>query len=357
MGEHSMRYKLLGKSGMRVSEIALGTMTFGEEWGFGVDKAACQKLLDTYREAGGNFLDTANKYTEGSSERIIGELIADNRHRWVVATKYTLSMDGSDPNASGNHRKNLKRAVDASLERLNTDYIDLLWVHAWDFTTPASEVMRALDDVIRAGKVLHIGISDAPAWVVSHANTLAELRGWSSFVGLQVEYSLIERTVERDLLPMANHFGLSVTPWGAIGGGILTGKYTRGEAPEVDTKRDNTSRKNEHNFAIAREVDAVADAIGVSSTQVALAWVRQRGDNVIPLIGARKPEQLVDSLGSVDVSLEDEHMARLNAASPIKLGFPHDFIEVDYIRRIVYSDKVDQIDWDARRAGAPLKNR
>jgi aryl-alcohol dehydrogenase-like predicted oxidoreductase len=349
-----MRYKLLGKSGLRVSEVSLGTMTFGEEWGFGVGADECKRLLDLYVEAGGNFIDTANKYTEGSSERIIGDLIASERERFVVATKYTLTMRKGDPNASGNHRKNLVQSVEASLKRMRLDYIDLLWLHAWDFTTDTAQVMRALDDLVRAGKVLHVGISDAPAWLVAQANTIADLRGWTPFEALQIEYSLIQRTVERELLPMARAFGLTVTPWGAIGGGVLSGKYTRAGEGEIDTKRarGNQSRLSERNLTIARAVDAIADEIGHSSTQVALNWVRQQGADVVPIIGARKPEQLADSLAALRFSLSPEHLKRLDEVSRVELGFPHDFINNENIQNIVYGDQFAKLDWDAARLGA-----
>ncbi|MFC1662135.1 aldo/keto reductase, partial [Gemmatimonadota bacterium] len=179
-----MRYKLLGRSGLRVSELGLGTMTFGEEWGWGASKKESQRIFDAYATAGGNFVDTANRYTEGTSERFVGEFVAADRGHFVVATKYTLFNREGDPNAAGNHRKNMVQSLEASLRRLKTDYIDLLWVHAWDFMTPVDEVMRGLDDLVRAGKVLYVGISDTPAWIVSQANTLADLRGWTPFVAL-----------------------------------------------------------------------------------------------------------------------------------------------------------------------------
>ena len=211
-----MRYYLLGRSGLRVSELALGTMTFGTEWGWGADKTTSQALFDAYAEAGGTFIDTANRYTEGTSERFVGDFIAADRDHFVVATKYTLWDRQGDPNFSGNHRKNMVRSVEASLERLGTDYLDLLWVHAWDFTTPLDELMRGLDDLVRQGKVLYLGISDTPAWIVSQANMLADLRGWTPFTALQLRYSLIDRTAERDLLPMARSLDLAVTPWSVL---------------------------------------------------------------------------------------------------------------------------------------------
>jgi aryl-alcohol dehydrogenase-like predicted oxidoreductase len=208
-----MNYRLLGKSGLRVSEFCLGTMTFGEAWGWGSSKDDAKKIYDAFREAGGNFVDTANIYTNGTSESFLGEFLKGHRESVVLATKYTNAAPGTDPNAAGNHRKNMVQAVEASLKRLQTGYIDLYWVHIWDQITPVEEVMRALDDLVRQGKVLYVGISDAPAWWIAQANTLATLRGWSPFVGLQIEYSLIERTVERELIPMAKALDLGLTAW------------------------------------------------------------------------------------------------------------------------------------------------
>jgi aryl-alcohol dehydrogenase-like predicted oxidoreductase len=222
-----MQYKLLGKSGLRVSELCLGTMTFGEDWGWGSSKEESQRIYDVFREVGGNFIDTANVYTNGTSEKFLGEFIADQRDTVVLATKYTNGFGDKNPNGSGNQRKNMVQSVEASLKRLNTDYIDVLWLHIWDFMTPAEEVMRAFDDLVRAGKVLYIGVSDAPAWVVSQCNTLAELRGWTQFIGLQIEYSLIQRTPERELLPMARTLDIGVTAWSPLASGWLTGKYTK----------------------------------------------------------------------------------------------------------------------------------
>lgn len=218
-----MRYKLLGNSGLRVSELCLGTMAFGEDWGWGASKEESGRIVDAFAEAGGNFIDTADAYTNGTSERYVGELISPERDRWVLATKYTLSRDPSDPNGAGNHRKSLVRALDASLGRLGTDYVDLLWVHIWDFVTPVKEVMRALDDQVRAGKVLYVGISDTPAWIVARANALAEQQSWTPFVAFQGQYSLVERTVERDLLPMCEALDLALTAWSPLGSGVLTG--------------------------------------------------------------------------------------------------------------------------------------
>jgi aryl-alcohol dehydrogenase-like predicted oxidoreductase len=342
----TMRYKLLGPSGLRVSEICLGTMSFGDVWGFGADELESHRILACYGEAGGNFIDTANWYHEGHSEEIVGSFLGSERDRWVVATKYTLAMRPGDPNAAGNSRKNMRQSVEASLRRLRTDYLDLLWVHAWDYTTPADEVMRGLDDLVRAGKVIYVALSDAPAWIASQANTLASLRGWSPFVALQIEYSLLERSAERELLPVAEAFGLSVTAWAPLGGGVLTGKYTRGSSgtPE-DTRRadSNQMRLTERNMHIAREVDRVADELGRTSAQVATAWVRQRSERIIPVVGVRKLEQLQDLLGSLDVVLPAEHRSRLDEASRIEFGVPYDLLRGPQ-GQLVYGDLEPRIE-------------
>jgi aryl-alcohol dehydrogenase-like predicted oxidoreductase len=341
-----MRYKLLGTSGLRVSELCLGTMSFGDAWGFGADEKEAHRILDAFDEAGGNFIDTANKYHEGQSEEILGSFLGPDRDRFVVATKYTLAMRPGDPNAAGNSRKNLRASVEASLRRLRTDHLDLLWVHAWDYATPVEEVMRGLDDLVSAGKVDYVALSDAPAWIASQANTLAALRGWSPFVALQVEYSLIERTADRELLPVAEAFGLSVTAWAPMGAGILTGKYTRGPSalPE-DSRRAaaNQARLTERNLQIAREVDRVADELGATSAQVAVAWVRQRGRWVIPILGVRTLEQLQELLGGLDLELPAEHLARLGDASRIELGFPYELLTGPQ-GQLVYGDLEPQIE-------------
>jgi aryl-alcohol dehydrogenase-like predicted oxidoreductase len=345
-----MRYKLLGKSGLRVSELALGTMTFGEDWGFGASREESKKQFDTYAAQGGNFIDSAVNYTNGSSEKLVGEFIAAERARFVVATKYSLNTRPGDPNAGGNQRKNMVQSLEASLSRLGTDYVDLYWVHFHDAFTPVEETMRALDDMVRAGKVLYVGISDAPAWVVSHANTLADLRGWSRFVGLQVKWSLIDRDVERDLVPMAEAFDLGVTPWGVLGAGLLTGKYAGGKTPE-DTRRTGwtANRLTETNHAIAAEAQKIATETDRSPSQVSIAWVRQKSRCVIPILGARKHEQLVDNLAAASLTLTAEQMKRLDDVSAIPLGFPHEFIASDSIRGIAYGGTYPLIDDHHRR--------
>jgi aryl-alcohol dehydrogenase-like predicted oxidoreductase len=321
-----MNYRTFGPSGLRVSEFFLGTMTFGEGWGWGAPPDECRRILDAYADAGGNVIDTAVNYTDGASERIVGELLGDDRDRFVLSTKYTLTTDPDDPNASGNHRKNLARSLELSLRRLRTDRIDLYWVHIWDPRTPVEETMRALDDSVRAGKVLYVGISDAPAWVVARANTLAEWRGWSPFIGIQVPYSLVQRDVERELLPMARSTGLSVAAWSPLAGGVLSGKFTRPAPGPSQQNRVSADSISERDHAIAATVQAVADDLGVTASQVAIAWTRARHPFVHPILGARRLDQVVDNLAAVDCVLDDSALRRLDDASAITLGFPHDFI-------------------------------
>ncbi len=315
-----MRYRLLGQTGLRVSELFLGAMTFGGEY---TPPEEGRRILDRYADAGGNVVDTASAY--GESEDILGELLEGRRDRFVLATKYTLSRDGSDPNAAGNHRKNFTLSLERSLRRLRTDYIDLYWVHIWDRHTPVGETMRALDDAVRAGKILYVGISDAPAWLVSRANTLAEWRGWTPFAGLQVPYNLLERDIERELLPMAEAFGMTVATWAPLAGGVLTGKLTRPGAAGAGTRVDPRS-VSARDHAAARAVLEVADELGVTASQVAIAWTRARSRAVHPIVGARTVEQLEDNLGAIDVYLPEEAIQQLEAAVEFDVGFPTDFI-------------------------------
>src|SRR5215207_9021826 len=350
-----MRYKLLGRGGLRVSELCLGTMTFGADRGWGAAKDECGRILEAFAEAGGNFVDTANAYTNGSSERITGELVAAERARWVLATKYTVTARPGDPNAGGSHRKSMVQALDASLRRLGTDYVDVYWLHVWDVFTPVEEVMRALDDLVRAGKVLYVGISDTPAWIVSQANTLAELRGWTPFVGLQVPYSLVERAPERELLPMAQALELTVTSWGPLGGGLLTGRYgTDRDRPEdtriAATGAHGESQLTERRLAIADAVNAVAAERGASPSQVAIAWVRSQQARavIVPILGARRRSQMEDNLGALEIELTPDELARLEELTRIELGFPHDFASGS---RLVDGDNGSLID-DRRLAWA-----
>ena len=261
-----MKYRLLGNSGLRVSEVALGAMTFGEEWGWGSSKEEARKIYDSYRGAGGNFIDTANVYTNGTSESFVGEFIHDHRQSVVLATKYTCALTTGDPNAGGNHRKGMVQALENSLRRLKTDYLDLYWLHVWDQMTPVEEVMRAFDDLVRQGKVLYIGVSDAPAWWIAQANTLAELRGWTRFAGLQIEYSLIERTVERELIPMTKAFKLGLVAWGPLAGGVLSGKYHSGKGADgrYQSGPDRQSRTGERVDRVVRALEKIAGEVGRS---------------------------------------------------------------------------------------------
>lgn len=339
-----MKYKLFGKSGLRVSELCLGTMTFGEEWGQGAGKKDSYAIFDFFAEAGGNFIDTANRYTEGSSELFLKDFIAQDRDYFVIASKYTLFDRRDDINASGNHRKNMIRSVEQSLKRLGTEYLDVLWLHAWDFTTPIEEVLRGMDDLVRAGKVHYLGISDTPAWIVSSANTMAELRGWTSFVGLQIEYSLIQRTPERDLLPMAQHHGMSITPWSPLGAGVLTGKYNE-KIDEAGRLTEKSLKLTPRNILIARELTQVASKVGASPAQVALQWLIAQQESIIPIIGARRKKQLEETIKCLDVSLAPEHLQALDEVSKIEKGFPHDFLDFENVKDVVYGGNYERIKW------------
>jgi len=326
----NMNYRLLGRSGLRVSELALGTMTFGADWGWGADREESRKQFDAFVARGGNFIDTANRYTEGTSERLVGEFVKADRDHFVVATKYTLFDRKGDPNFSGNHRKNLMRSVEASLERLDLEFIDLLWVHMWDFTTRTDEVLRGLDDLVRQGKVLYLGISDTPAWVVSQANMMADLRGWSAFCALQLRYSLADRAAERDLLPMARALDLAVTPWSVLAAGVLTGKYNRDA--KAKGRAAQGGARDERNLRIAETVSAVAAEAGATASQVAIAWAMQQAGVVIPLLGARNTTQLEDNLGALDVTLTEAQLRLLDEVSAFDIGFPHDFLAQDAMK-------------------------
>ena len=333
-----MRYKLLGKSGLRVSELCLGTMTFGDDWGWGAPKEESQKIFDAFVEAGGNFIDTANNYTNGTSEKFIGEFTRTKRDHFVIATKYTLNEFANDPNFGGNHRKNMKRSVEGSLKRLDADYIDLLWLHMWDGMTPVEEVMRALDDLVRVGKVLYVGISDTPAWVVSQANTLAEWSGWSRLVAYQGEYSLASRAPERDILPMTQAMDMAFLAWGILEGGEITGKYN---SPSEEPKRSKDT--SERIKKIATILMELAKDTGHTPSQIAINWVRQMPYHMIPIIGARSAKQFKDNLGCLDFELTAEQIQCLNEASPIDLGFPHSFLNSPHVRGLIFGKTFEQI--------------
>lgn len=323
-------FKTLGRSGLRVSPMCLGALTFGQDWGWGADVDTSRRLIDCYLDAGGNFIDTANIYTRGHSEVIIGEHLGatPRRDRVVLATKFLGNLYPGDPNAGGAHRKSLMAACEQSLRRLRTDYIDLYWMHFWDRFTPIDETMRALDDLVRAGKVRYIGFSDTPAWKCAQAQTMADFRGWSPVIALQIEYSLLERTVEADLVPMARELGMGVTPWSPLKGGILSGKYTRTGMPgEGRGAGEWMQRKlNERVFKVLDTLVSVAREAGAKPAQVALAWIQSRPGVSSTIIGARTIEQLQDNIAALELHLAPEHLAALDEVTRPALPFPHDFL-------------------------------
>ena len=333
-----MNFRILGRSGLRVSELCLGTMTFGSDWGWGADRDDSRRIFDAFVSAGGNFIDTANNYTDGSSEEFVGEFVAEARDQFVLATKYTLSIDADDPNAGGNHRKSLVRSLEQSLRRLRTDYVDLLWLHMYDATTPIEEAVRALDDQVRLGKVLHVGISDSPAWVVARANTIAELRGWSPFTALQVPYNVASRDLERELLPMAQALGLALTPWGVLEAGILTGKPASERRWPEDTASDTATRV----LAVLEEIAGEHEA---TTAQVAIAWLLRRrgGLTIVPIVAARRQEQIVENLGALAVDLDADDIARLDAVGRPHLGFPRGFLESSSVRELIYGNTFEKL--------------
>ncbi len=345
-----MKYKLLGKSGLRVSELCLGTMTFGEERGtMGNTKKECRKIFDAFADAGGNYIDTANVYMYGTSEKWVGEFVHSQRDKFVVASKYTLTMDPDDPNAHGSHRKNLTRSLEGSLRRLKTDYIDVLVVHAWDSMTPLEETMRALDDFVKAGKVLYLGVSNTPAWIVAQANTLAHFRGLTPFVALQLNYSLIDRSIERDFLPMAASMDLAVTAYFVLAAGVLTGKYN--EETEGPTRLGPNSpvgifEIEKEKLEVAAEVLKIAKEIDRTPSQVALNWVRQRQKKPVmtPILGARTEAQIKDNLGCLDFGLQQDHLDHLNELAKPQLGYPYQVLQSEMYRNLIYGNTFDLIE-------------
>ncbi|GLH71867.1 aldo/keto reductase [Geothrix limicola] len=323
-------YRTLGRSGLRVSPLCLGTMTFGTDWGWGAEIDECRAMLDRYLGAGGNFIDTANIYTKGHSEAILGDYFAERggRDRVVLATKFCGSLHRGDPNAGGAGRKAIQQQLEQSLRRLRTDCVDLYWMHFHDPHTPIEETLRTLDDLVRSGKVRYIGVSDTPAWKVVQGQCEAAFRGWSPFVALQIEYSLIERTVEHDLMPMAQACGLGVTPWSPLKGGLLTGKYGRNKQPQGEGRHLPGVSKSltDRNYAIIEAAEGVAQEYDTGVAQVALAWVLARPGVASPILGARTLAQLEGNLQSLDLPLSAEHLARLDAASAPAPIFPHGFL-------------------------------
>lgn len=338
-------YRLLGRSGLRVSPLSLGTMTFGSDWGWGADSHEARRIFDLYIDRGGNFIDTSVNYTEGAAERFLGEFIGDKRERFVLATKFTMAREPGNPNSGGNHRHNMMRSVEQSLRQLATDRIDLFYLHAWDMTTQPDEVMRALDDLVRSGKILYLGICNTPAWRIAEMQTLADMRGWSPFVALQIEYSLVERTVEHELMPMAAAMGLGVLPWSPLGGGVLAGKYSRADVQDSREAAVSPSRKGviassghltERSIAIAEEVRAVAEDVGATPSQVALAWTLANPAVVSPIVGARTFAQAEENLGALEVALSPEQLDRLNRVSEPDPIFPARFVARPLVHQLIF---------------------
>ena len=338
-------YRLLGRSGLRVSPLALGTMTFGSDWGWGADAEEARRIFDVYVDRGGNLVDTSVNYTDGTSERMVGRFAEAKRERLVLATKFTMARHPGDPNSGGNHRLNIVRSVEQSLRQLDTDRIELLYLHGWDTTTRPDEVMRALDDLVRSGKIVYLGVCNTPAWRVAEMRTLADLRGWAPLVALQIEYSLLERTVEHELIPMAATLGLGVLPWSPLGGGVLTGKYGRDDLSDENAADVSPTRKgviassghlNGRSLDIADVVADVAREVGASPSQVAIAWTLANPAVVSPIIGARTLAQAEDNLGALDVALAPDHLARLDAASAPAPTFPDRFMARPMVQRLMF---------------------
>ena len=324
-------YVTLGRSGLRVSPLCLGAMTFGEDWGIGVGPEECNRVMDRYRELGGNFIDTANGYSWGHSEKIIGDHIGRHpvkRHQMVIATKFFANMRTGDPNAGGAGRKNIVWACEESLRRLQTDYIDLYWMHLWDHQTPIEETLRALDDLVSAGKVRHIGFSDTPAWKTAQAQGLAALHHWEPVIALQLEYSLLERTIEGEYFPMAREFALGITPWSPLRSVLLSGKYRRDDHADKSARQhQGMNRLNDQAFEVIDAVVAIAAEVGATPAQVALHWVCRQPCITSPIIGARTLAQLEDNLGCLDIQLDDARMKILTDLTAPVLSFPHPFLK------------------------------
>ena len=320
-------YVTLGRSGLRVSPFCLGTMTFGEDLGWGSSVEESQQILDRFIELGGNFIDTANFYTKSHSEKIIGDHIGrhpSRRERLVIATKFSGSLYPGDPNGGGSGRKSIIAACENSLRRLQTDYIDLYWLHNWDVHTPIEETMAALEALVHSGKVRYLGVSDTPAWKIVEANMIARFRGWPSFVGLQIEYSLIERTVEQELVPMALEFGLGITPWSPLASGTLTGKYTRKNAGQVKSDRGFLAERSlsEKTYQVVEVLETIARTHDSTPARIALAWLQSRAGVTSTIIGARRVAQLEDNVKALDVKLGEAECAQLDALTKPTIGFP-----------------------------------
>ncbi len=333
-----MQYKVFGrKSGLKVSELALGTGNFGTGWGHGAEPEEAKKIFDSYVDAGGNFFDTANAYQRGESESLLGEFIATDRDQFVVATKYTnATAPGAGISRTGNSRKNMARAVEESLKRLKTDRIDLYWAHISDGVTPMEEIMRGLDDLVHSGKIIYAGLSNFPAWRIARADLMADLRGWAPIVGIQIEYSLAERTPDRELFPMAEALGLAVTTWSPLGGGLLTGKYRESSDDSRLTKLGMLvhTEKSEKETLLIDTILAIANELETTATHIAIAWLLHKADRsttaIIPILGSRTAAQLDATLGALNVVLSANQVERLDVASAVSLGVPHEQINASY---------------------------
>ncbi|MCL4305586.1 aldo/keto reductase [bacterium] len=326
-------YKLLGHSGLAVSPLCFGAMTFGTDWGWGADKDDSRRMFELYTERGGNFIDTAINYTDGTSESYLGEFMEVRRDELVIATKYSLSSNPKDPNAGGNSRKNMMRSVEKSLKRLRTDHIDVYYLHVWEGNIPIEEVLRGFDDLVTQGKILYIGISDTPAWKVAQAQVIAEFRNLAPITSLQLKYSLMDRSLERDLLPMAREFRIGVTTWSVLGGGWLTGKYQNNESglrPNISAQKEN-----DRSLRIAQVVTECALEIGCTPSQLAIRWNMEQEGVTCPILGARTIAQLEDNLGALDVTIPIEVMQRLNDATAPELGFPHSMLQSEHVKKLI----------------------
>ena len=344
-----MKLRLLGSSSLRVTELCLGAMTFGGTAHLYAGEDDCRAVYGAYLTAGGNFIDTADMYGMGESESMLGRFMGEDRKHIVLASKYSMNTDPNDPNAGGNHRGNMVRSLEGSLKRLKTDYLDLYWVHAADGLTPPMEIMRALDDQVRLGKILHIGISNAPAWWVAAMNAAAEQRGWTQFTAVQMQYNLAERTIENAFFPLAEFQNMAITAWSPLLFGALTGKYTVAKDGSVEGEGrlggpTGSRMLNPHNLRVAQGLQKVADRLGSPPATVALAWLLHRPAVVIPIVGARNPGQLEQNLSSADLSLDDETLAELDALSPPAPTFPESLLAMPYMGTMVHGpDLLDRL--------------
>jgi aryl-alcohol dehydrogenase-like predicted oxidoreductase len=359
-------YTTLGRSGLRVSPLSLGTMTFGTDWGFGSEETASRAIFDAYLEAGGNFIDTADGYTNGHSEQMVGQFVAEGgwRDRVVIATKFTFSADRSNPNAGGNGRKNVHRALEGSLKRLKTDYVDLYWLHAWDTLTPAEEVLSTLNDLVRAGKILHYGLSNVAGWYLARIATLAEKEGKERPIALQLEYSLVERNIECEHFPAAQEFGMGICPWSPLASGFLAGKYRRtAQGVEGDGRLQKMKgsgnpafeKSTERNWRILDALLEVSREVGRKPAQVALNWVAAQPGISSTIIGATRIEQLRENLAALDFTLPEELSAKLNAASAPETFHPYTFFGAPFTEMINGNAPVRA--WNSRQDSAPPTER